>query len=199
MTVHADSCDAFGEVFGVNFGEAFTSRIARDFTPKFREQHPGNEFAGYILHPRLVPVPLNPQVTADVYFMTSDDDEVTDGLLANVDHKGQFSLEMGLDSSVACTEPHLVIPGDFPYDGFIRYRGVWDGGSGVMKELDVVWVKKAVDIYAEVRGAVVKEVIEVVEWARENWTNDTGDWKYLEGSPEMLEVYRQAYAVAMAS
>jgi len=188
------SSDAvIGEVFGVSFRDEFRARIARDFTPLFEEQHPGHNFAGYILHPRMKPVPREPQLTADVFFWTTDDYDLTLGLVTNVDHKAQFALETGLDSSLACAEPHLVMPGDYPYDGFFRYRGVWVGGSGVMKELDVDWAKKAVDIYAEVRGGIVLEVSRIVNWVEANLDPDIGDWRYLAGDLNILEIWRQIY------
>jgi hypothetical protein len=113
-------------------------------------------------------------------------------LFDNVDHKALFALETGLDSSVVCTEPHLGMPGDFPYDGFIRYRGVWAGGSGVMKEFDVVWVKKAVDIYAEIRGRIFTEAHDLIRWARTSWEGDIGLGKFGIIEPQMLEVWREA-------
>ena len=182
-----------GMVFGVDIATPFLDWVENVFTPKFKAMHPNDEFVGYIIEPG---TRFNPTKTADtavLVYGTVKTNVKRQQLLANVDHKGHYSLRTGLESSTALDNLHLVLPGDFVYDGFVCHRGIWTGGSGVRKEFDVVYVREVADEYIRLRAGVVAEVVKVIEWARENWPGDIGGWKYLEGDLEVLDQYRQAY------
>lgn len=189
-----------GVVFGVDIIGDFKLWIHSVFAPKFHEQHPGKEFAGYIVEPGASFNPKSTSLNETLVFSTTSNNDVYMGLLQNVRHKHQYSNRTGLDSSTAGDNLHLVLPGDFAYDGFLCHRGIPAGGSGVRKEFDVVYVREIVDKYIELRGAVVREVISLVEWARANWQGDIGNWKYLDGDLRLLDIWRHERAqVALAS
>ena len=182
-----------GMVFGVDIATPFLEWVRNVFTPRFKAVHPNDEFAGFIVEPSSRFNPYKTSLSTVLMYSTTDDIDTYMDLLQNVRHKGQFSLRTGMDSSMARGNTHLVLPGDFVYDGFLFYRGLPTGGSGVRKEFDVVYVREIADEYIRLRAGVVAEVVKVIEWACENWPGDIGGWKYLEGDLEVLDQYRQAY------
>jgi hypothetical protein len=181
-------------VFGVDIATPFQEWMRNVFTPKFHAVHPNDEFAGYIVEPG---ASFNPSSSAlgEVlcYTTTTTDADKYMGLIANVRHKHQYSARTGQDSSTVGDNFHLVVSGDYPYDGFLFHRGIPAGGSGVRKEFDVVYVREIVDKYIELRTAIVREVIAIIDWAESHYCEDIGRWKYLNGDLQTLSTWRQAY------
>lgn len=188
-----------GMVFGVDIATPFLEWVRNVFTPRFKAVHPNDEFAGFIVEPSSRFNPYKTSLSAVLMYSTTDDIDTYMDLLQNVRHKGQFSLRTGMDSSMARGNTHLVLPGDFVYDGFLFYRGLPTGGSGVRKEFDVVYVREIADEYIRLRSAVVDEVISLIDWAWDNWDGELGAWKYLNGTQEQLVAIRMAYNRAHAT
>lgn len=189
-----------GMVFGININTLLDKWMAKVFTPNFKSMHADEEFAGFIIEPGIKFDPVTTPMSEVLIFSTSYDYDVYMGLLQNVRHKACYSLRTGIDSSTALSNLHLVVPGDFVYDGFVCHRGIKAGGSGVRKEFDVVYVREIVDKYIELRTAVVAEVLDLIKWVKENrdklpvrpdTEGDIASWKYLDGSLELLDIWRE--------
>ncbi len=180
-----------GTVFGTDIRPNFESWMRHAFAHKFKTLHPDDEFAGFIVEPGTSYNPEDNNFEEVLVFSTIDNWGIYGRLLQNVRHKAMYALRNGCDSAEAGRNLHLVIEGDFPYDGFLKHRGIWAGGSGVRKEFDVVYTREIVDHYIELRSAVVREILDVVQWAREQG-EDVGDWKFMAGTQEELEKLHQA-------
>ena len=95
----------------------------------------------------------------------------------NVERKLRFSLRTGLNSSEAKYHRHLVLPGDFPYEGAGRHRGIWGGVSGLQEEQDWWVFRRCTDMFIELYGEEIQERIDLSD--RRKNPDRTVEQKYL--------------------
>ena len=78
----------------------------------------------------------DPLKEAAVWSTDFDKGDGEGGFVMNVERKLHFSLRTGLNSVEARYNKHLILPGDFPYQGAGWHRGFTGGVSGLKEESD---------------------------------------------------------------
>jgi hypothetical protein len=178
------------DVFGVDVDALFREWIHGEFAAWLQEKFPGK-------HITLVLLDTAQRIDACEYWFDSQDYQLfvehvgTDdaqekakqsgGTLQNVHRKLRFVLRTGLDSLDAEEEyAHLVLPGDFPWEGAGDHAAQLGGVSGLDKESDWQAFCKCVDKLNELLSAINRAAMAKANELRQ-LEDSPVEVKYLEG------------------
>jgi hypothetical protein len=180
-------------LFGVDVQERFIEWFATSFIPRFRATNPDANFAGFICDNV---DPEQDEEGAELFCFTTSQEEdqtVTQALLLAA--HGKARVPFGTSTGRNIGDIGTSVKND---DSVAVELAITIASVGLTPEAEMRVLDSLIDFYVIKCSSIMLEVTTLISWVECNREMQVAPLASLNKDPQMLDVYREVYAAAMA-